>query len=131
MKKIQDTLKTPAPPSTVKGKVVWYQYSWANGPRIEEVINEMDDKQESGDYLLFGVCSGSTIDYGLTVQRAQLVIGNGHFTNIVNTFPNYFFLGVDRKFINTLVSYGYNSHGYGGSIPYADSEHQTFVFKKK
>uniref|UniRef100_A0A1X7U5B5 Uncharacterized protein n=1 Tax=Amphimedon queenslandica TaxID=400682 RepID=A0A1X7U5B5_AMPQE len=129
MKKIQDTLKTPAPPSMVKGKVVWYQYPQTNVPKIEEVINEMDDKQESGDYLLFGVFSGSNIDYGLTVEKFSL--GAQRSTNIVNTFPNYYFLGVDRKFINKLISYGYNSHRYSGSIPCSNSEHQTFVFKKK
>ena len=69
MKKIQDTLRTPAPPSRVKGKVVWYQYPLRdNGPKIEEVIDEMKDQQQKGDYLLFGVYSGSSIDYGIHVQ---------------------------------------------------------------
>uniref|UniRef100_A0A1X7TIU8 Uncharacterized protein n=1 Tax=Amphimedon queenslandica TaxID=400682 RepID=A0A1X7TIU8_AMPQE len=130
MSNLHDMLKTPAPPSMVKGKVVWYQYPQTNnGPKISEVINEMDDKQESGDYLLFGVCSGSTIDYGLTVQPRQLVRTQHVNNNIVNTFPNYYFFGVDRKFINKFVSYGYNINGHG--LFYSGSEHQTFVFKKK
>ena len=134
MKKIQDTLRTPEPPSRVKGKVVWYQYPWSNnGPKITEVIDEMKDQQQKGDYLLFGVWSGSSIDYGICVQ----VRGTGtRQNNIVNTFPNYSFLGVDRKFVNKLVSYGYNDQRFntGGSLSalsYQGSEHQTLVFKKK
>ena len=122
MKKIQDTLRTPAPPSRVKGKVVWYQYPWSNnGPKITEVIDEMKDQQQKGDYLLFGVLSGSKIDYGIHIQN-----------NVVNTFPNYSFLGVDKKFVNKLVSYGYNNYvAFMGFNSHQSGEHQTLVFKKK
>ena len=129
MKKIEDTLKTPAPPSRVKGKVVWYQYPWSdNGPKIEEVIDEMKDQQQKGDYLLFGVYSGSSTDYGIHVQKTETQ------QNVVNTFPNYSLLGVDRKFVNKLVSYGYynqGKHTYMDFYSHQSKEHQTLVFKKK
>ena len=136
MKKIQDTLKTPAPPSMVKGKVVWYQYPWSNdGPKISDVINEMEDQQESGDYLLFGVRSGSTIDYGIQVLDNRLSRQFAALNNvqIEDTFPNYFFLGVDSKFVNKLVSYGYNKvdcKSYGLLTSTVD-KHLILVFKKK
>ena len=129
MKKIEDTLRTPAPPSGVKGKVVWYQYPLRdNRPKIEEAINEMKDQQQKGDYLLFGVYSGSSTDYGIHIQV------KGTQQNVVNTFPNYSFLGVDRKFVNKLVSYGYHNqskHAFMGVAYHQSSEHQTLVFKKK
>ena len=129
MKKIEDTLKTPAPPSGVKSKVVWYQYPWTEGePKIEEVIDEMKDQQQKGDYLLFGVYSGSSTDYGIHVQVT------GTQKNVVNTFPNYSFLGVDRKFVNKLVSYGYHNnrkHVLMRINNHQSGEHQTLVFKKK
>ena len=114
MSRFQDMLKTPAPPSGVKGKVVWYQYPWTKGgPAIQEVTEEMKDQQQKGDYLLFGRLS-KDCDYTFS-----------HKDTFDRSCPNYSFLGVDKRFVNKLVSYGYCNQGS------SDSEHLTFVLQKK
>uniref|UniRef100_A0A1X7TIU3 Uncharacterized protein n=1 Tax=Amphimedon queenslandica TaxID=400682 RepID=A0A1X7TIU3_AMPQE len=128
MKIIQNMLKTPAPLPEVKGKVVWYQYPWTEGgPQLSEVINEMKDQQQSGDYLLFGVLNESKIDYGIASDWPF----NSSFNKVTYDQSNYSFLGVDKKFVNKLVSHGYCNHHGVNYDELVLCEHLTFVFEKK
>uniref|UniRef100_A0A1X7SGE0 Uncharacterized protein n=1 Tax=Amphimedon queenslandica TaxID=400682 RepID=A0A1X7SGE0_AMPQE len=110
MSRFQDMLKTPAPPPKVKGKVVWYQYPWTKKElSVKEVVDEMEDQQKKGDYLLLGKLSNADC--------------------YSSDCPNYSFFGIDRKFVNKLVSYGYCYQGEKKSTSF--EEHLIFVLQKK
>uniref|UniRef100_A0A1X7U5L3 Uncharacterized protein n=1 Tax=Amphimedon queenslandica TaxID=400682 RepID=A0A1X7U5L3_AMPQE len=115
MSRMADMLKTPTPPSTVRGKVVWYQYPQTkNGPAIKEVIEEIKDQQQKGDYLLFGRLSSLGRPYSNTSS----------YYGTIDCSPDYSFLGADRNFVNKLISYGYCDHEC------SNFEHLTFVLKR-
>ena len=132
MNRMADMLKTPSPPSEAKrgGKVVWYQYPWTEkgGPSVQEAMNNVNDWQEKGDYLLLGI-----------VCRTALLFGppmiDQHFIDSINyKYPNYSFLGIDRKFVNELVSYGYCNPECKSSDKQNQSnadKHLTLIFQKK
>ncbi|XP_019859325.1 PREDICTED: uncharacterized protein LOC109587522 [Amphimedon queenslandica] len=132
MSRMADMLKTPAPPSEAKkaGQVVWYQYPYREkeGPSPKEAMNNVKDWQERGDYLLLGIVSTSTmLSFKIRIDQ--------HFTDYINQeYPNYSFLGVDKKFVDKLVSYGYCNVECKSSDDQEQSKfdkHLTLVFQKK
>ena len=132
MNRMADMLKTPSPPSEAKrgGKVVWYQYPWTEkGPTVKEAMDNVKDWQEKGDYLLLGIVYKTS-----PFPFSQPMIDEHFIDSIDYKYPNYSFLGVDRKFVNELVSYGYSYQGSISSDKQNQSNadnHLTLIFQKK
>lgn len=131
LNRITDMLKTPAPPFETKkaGKVVWYQYPWSErGPSIKEAIHGVKDQQEKGDYLLLGSLCITSKKSGINNIRIDQRF-------VDHKSPSYSFLGVDKKFVKKLVSYGYCNQGWIGFDEEEDQKkadkHLILVFQKK